>query len=403
MSALTQRTLLAAVVLAAATSLSLSEGVGVVSGRVTDERGVPMNGVVVVLTSPGVLGSMQAVTNEDGRYWFPAVPGNHPLTIRAQAPDRVPVEYVGHTARRNGSIAVDFRLRKPGDYEILVLLEDGIPYLRTALDGARSTMPGRMTVQVVEDTGAASARRLREQIAGRPSAVLAFGETAALLARRNIRDIPVVYSMVPEPLDAGLTTANMCGVPLNGGFARQMAHLVSVMPDARRIGTVYNANRMDRTVGDLKQAVEAAGLELVAAHVHDGPRADLPPVLEELAAGNIDAFVLLLDPDLIDAQRFEEILTFAQREDILLMVQDPSLVVTDTSVAVVPGFWDLGAYTGTLVRSIVEGTSQPADIGMSYPDSSFLASGASPRHSGDPWEVLPGDEPDPSIRLASDE
>jgi len=152
MSALAQRALLAAVVLAATTSLSLSDGVGVVSGRVTDERGVPMNGVVVVLKSPGILGTMQAVTNEDGRYWFPAVPGNHPLTIRAQAPDRVPVEYVGHTARRNGSIAVDFRLRKPGDYEILVLLEDGIPYLRTALDGARSTMPGRISTTFSPET-----------------------------------------------------------------------------------------------------------------------------------------------------------------------------------------------------------------------------------------------------------
>ncbi len=403
MSALVHRALLAAVVLAAATSLSLSEGVGVVSGRVTDERGVPMDGVVVVLTSPGVLGSMQAVTNEDGRYWFPAVPGNHPLTIRAQAPDRVPIEYVGHTARRNGSIKVDFRLRRPGDYEILVLLEDGIPYLRTALDGALSTMPGRTILQVVEDTGAASARRLREHVAARPSAVLAFGEAAAVLARRNIRDIPVVYSMVPEPLDSGLTTANMCGVPLNGGFARQVEHLVSVMPEARRIGTVYNANRMDRTFGDLKAAVEAAGLELVAAHVHDGPRADLPPVLAELGASAIDAFVLLLDPDLIDAQRFDEILTFTQREEILLMVQDPSLAVTDASVSVVPGFWDLGAYTGQLVRSIVEGRSQPSEIGMTYPDSNFLASGASPRHSGNPREVLPGDEPDPSIRLASDE
>lgn len=403
MSALSHRAVLVAVVLAAATSLPLCEGVGVVSGRVTDERGVPMDGVVVVLTSPGVPGSMTALTNEGGRYWFPAVPGNHPLTIRAQAAGRVPVEYVGHTARRNGSIGVDFRLRRPGEYEILVLLEDGIPYLRTALDGALSTMPGHMTLQVVEDTSAASARRLHEQIEERPSAVIAFGETAAVLARRNVRDIPVVYSMVPEPLESGLTTANMCGVPLNGGFAAQVGHLIGVMPEARRIGTLYNANRMDRVVEDLKAAVEAAGLELVAAHVHDGPRADLRPVLAELAASDIDAFVMLLDPDLIDAQRFDEILTFAQQEDVLLMVQDPSLAVAEASVSVVPGFWDLGAYTGLLVRSIVEGRSQPSEIGMSYPDSSFLASGASPRFSGDPREVLPGHEPDPVIRLASDE
>ncbi len=45
--------------------------------------------------------------------------------------------------------------------------------------------------------------------------------------------------MVPEPLEAGLTTANMCGVPLNGGFTAQVGHLIGVLPEARRIGTEW--------------------------------------------------------------------------------------------------------------------------------------------------------------------
>ncbi len=403
MFALWHRAVLVAVVLVAATTLSLAEGVGVVSGRVTDERGVPLEGVEVVLTSPGVLGRMNAVTGVDGRYWFPAVPGNHELTVRAEAPGRVPVEYVGHTARRNGSITIDFRLRAPGEYDILVLIEDEIPYLQTALEGALSTMPGRTDLLSVDDGGPATARALRERIADRPSAVLAFGEKAARLARRHVRDVPIVYSMVPEPHDSDLSTANICGVPLNGGYAAQVDSLLQVLPSARRVATVYNAHRMQRAMEQLREAVDAAGLELVAAHVHDGPRADLGPVLAAIEGERIDAFFLLLDPDLIDGERFDQILAFTRQEDALLVVPDPSLVTSESEIALSPGFWHLGAYTGLLVRHVVEGRVQPSQIGMTYPDSEFIALGPASPKRGTPWEMLPGAGPDRGIRLASDE
>lgn len=403
MSARSHRAVALAVVLVAVATPALAEGVGMVSGRVTDERGKPMDNVMVSLSSPGVLGTMRAVTDAEGRYWFPAVPGNHVLHIRAEVAGRVPVEYVGHKARRNGSTRVDFRLRQPGDHLILVLIEDGVPYHRTALDGAISTMPGVMELLIVQGNRSGTVKELKRRIEQRPSAVLAIGDEAARLARRHVKDVPIVYSMVPAPLEADLTTANICGVPLNGGFETQVDRLLQVMPDARRIGTIYDPHRLSRPFASLKQAASAAGLDLIAAHVHDGDDVDITPLIEHLEEQDIDAFFLLMDPLFLDTRRFGEILEFAERRDLLLAVPDASLGTSGKSIAEVPGFWELGAYSGTLVRRILEGKMQPSQIGMTFPDQDFFADASVPPPHRSPDEVLPGEQPDRPVRLALDE
>src|SRR5262249_46380040 len=154
------------------------------------------------------------------------------------------------------------------------------------------------------DAGPEAARQLSDRLDLKPSAVLAIGDVAARMSRRYIRDVPVVYSMVPAPLDSDLTTANLCGVPLNGGFDLQVEHLLEVLPGARRIGTIYDPHRMGRVFRQAKQAAADAGLELIAGHVHDGDADEMAAALDELDASQIDAFLMLMDPRTMTADAF---------------------------------------------------------------------------------------------------
>jgi len=396
------RVVAVAVVLVAATLPALSQGVGVVSGRVTDEQGVPMEGVTLTLTSPGIIGALTATTDERGQYWFPGIPGNHPLTVSASAECCVPMKYVGHTARRNGTIAIDFRLRRPGQHEVLVLIEEGVPYHHVALEGALSTLPGHVTTFPVADLRPATARDLRERLASRPSAVLAIGERAARLARRHIRDVPIVYAMVPAPLDSDLSTANMCGVPLNGGFEAQMEHLRHVLPEARRIGTIIDPRRMGLSVRKLREAAALNGFELVSAHVYDDDDAALDTALDGLRGTDLDAFLVLLDPRLMSAGRFEQIARFAEAERLVLAVPDASLAVDENSFSFVPGFFDLGQYAGTLVRRILDGQAQPSQIGLSYPGLGEPELDLIGTRRLTPRDVLPTDTAE-AVAIARDE
>ncbi|MGH9867990.1 MAG: ABC transporter substrate binding protein [Candidatus Polarisedimenticolia bacterium] len=386
MRAFVHRSLAVAVVLVTATLPLLAQGVGSVVGRVSDERGVPLEGVEIAISGPGILGTMWGWTDREGRYSVPGVPGQHPLTIRAEGTGRVAMTYVGHTARRNGVLRVNFTLRRPGDHDVLVLVEAGVPYHQAALDGARSTMPGRVSTMVVLDDSPTTARLLRVALEGHPNAVLAIGETAARVARRYIQDVPIVHAMVPGPTDAGLVSTNMCGVPLNGGFARQMEHLRHVVPGARSIGTIYAAGRMDATLQDLRRAAEGAGLEVAAVDVHPGEPDGVSSALDQLRSLPLDAFVVLMDPRLIDADGFERIAAFARTREVILAVPDASLAQGELSFSFTAGFWEMGAFAGTLVRRIVEGKEQPADIGLVSPDRGALAFSRVERQ--DPRELL---------------
>src|SRR5262249_12999840 len=173
MCALLHRAVAVAVVLVAATVSTLSQEVGQVSGRVTDERGVPLKAVVVTLTGPGVLGSQEATTDQVGRYRFRAVPANEPLTVTASGAGRVPLTYVGYPARRDGVPNIDFPLRTRGEYEILVLIEAGVPYHQIALEGALSTLPGHVSTLTLSGSSPEVARQLRARLDLKPSAVLA--------------------------------------------------------------------------------------------------------------------------------------------------------------------------------------------------------------------------------------
>lgn len=364
-----------------------------VSGQVTDEEGLPIEQVLVTLTGPGIIGVHTAITDSEGRYWIPALPGNHEFTIRAEVAGRVPVEYVGHTARRDAVVPINFRLRAPGSHEVLVLIEAGVPYHWLALEGALSSMPGRTETLEVDDMGPATSRELQRRITEKPSAVLAIGEIAARLARRHVKDVPVVYAMVPAPLDADLTTRNMCGVPLNGGFDQQMERMRRLLPDASRIVTVFDPRRTGTCLADLKQAARGAGIDLVAAQVHGDRPEDLENALANLQDEEFDAFLLLLDPGVVDAEGFDRIAAFAASHEAVLAVPDPSLTGPENSFSFVPGFWEQGAYAGMLVRRILEGKVQPAQIGMAYPASEDLEKLSARRKSRSPHEVLPSGDP----------
>ncbi|HEY3174750.1 MAG TPA: ABC transporter substrate binding protein [Candidatus Polarisedimenticolia bacterium] len=361
-----------------------------VSGRVTDEAGQPVAGALITLSGPGIIGVQSAVSDVVGRYRFRAVTGNQPFTLRAEAAGRVPIEYVGNSARRDGVVAIDFRLRSPGSHEVLVLLEGGIPYHRLALEGALSSMPGRAETLEVNDMSLATIREVHRRIEERPSAVLAIGDLAARLARRHVRDVPVVYAMVPAPIDSDLTTRNMCGVPLNGGFDRQIEHLRHLVPEARKIATVYDPRRLENCVTELRESTHAAGIELITGNVYgEGTTEDLQAALDDLAGEEFDAFVVLLDPRVVDTEGFERIARFAEARDVVLVVPDPSLAGPNKSFSFVPGFWEQGAFAGLLVRRILEGKVQPSQIGMAFPAREDLQRISEGRRSRTPREVLP--------------
>ncbi|MFQ5700598.1 MAG: ABC transporter substrate binding protein [Acidobacteriota bacterium] len=349
----------------------LAGGTGRLVGRVTDEGGRRISGVRIQVTGRGAVGIYEATSDVKGVYAIPGLPLGEPLEVRAETEGRSPVIYVGVYAREGSGNRRDFRLRPAAKRIYLVLLDARVPYHRMALEGIRATLrPDPQVVLLSGDPGA-DARLLRRIDSEHPNAIVAIGSRAARLSRRWIKDIPVVYTMVLDPVAEDLSTTNLCGITLNGGFDDQLARLALVKPDARRVATIYNPRTLAHAVGRLRRAARDHAMELVARPAREAAR--IPAVLETLDRQEIDAFFLLLDPELMDIRSFEMIRRYTASRNLVFIVPDSSLVAVGGTFSFTPGFRELGAQAARMVARIILDGEQPALIGATFPETRRFA------------------------------
>lgn len=360
-------------------------------GQVTDEEGNAVPGARLTLTGSGASGIQRITSDGEGKFRVFVMDAVRPLSILAEAEGKVPVEYRDYKVKPDRLTRLDIRLRGTGQHDVLVLMDNRVPYHRLALAGARTTLPGRVHLIDFSEMTPSLTREILDAIDAQPSAVLAIGESAARAARSLVHEVPVVHTMVPDPLSGDMASENLCGISLIGGFDRQMERLGRLDPDMHRIGTIYDPARLTNAVARFREAAAEAGKTLVVGHVHQP--GEFPAALREMAGENLDAFVVLMDPEVYTAHNFALVRQFAEREDLFLVVPDASLAGPGKSFSFDPGFWESGAVAGRIVREIVEGRLHPADVGVRMPTDTELAAVTVATAPALAWTAVPGGDP----------
>jgi putative ABC transport system substrate-binding protein len=310
-------------------------------------------------------------TDGRGFYRIPGLPAGRELTLRVEAPDRAVLERRGYRVRNDQTLHLNFRLRPKGVYYTLIVTDPRVPYHKTALGGARSSLPPGVRVFEVTEVTPAVSRKLRRVLAGRPDGVLAIGSLSARIARESIFDTPVVYTLVLDPVKENLEADNLCGIPANGAFSEQLDVLARMAPSVKRLGTIFDPARMDGVVRQLRSEAEGAGYTLEARSFHDA--AAVPERLASLQAAGIEAFVVLLDPGLITARVFNEIRAFSQERGIILIAPDSAMVRSGATFSYAPGFHELGAYAGRLLTNVMQRKVTVPEIGIIFPRTRYLS------------------------------
>ncbi len=338
---------------------------GTLRGRVTDAQGRALAGATITVRGDGAVGRYRTTTDPEGQYRIPGLPPREELDVRAEVPGLPAVVYSGVVARSGSGTRRDFRLRPAASREWLVALDRRIPFHEIALASIRETLtpPPR----VIELTGRSrdDLRSLREALRRRPSAVIAVGDDAAGMARRWIRDVPVIYTMVVDPEGGDLTTDNLCGLRLNAGFEAPIRRLRAVRPGARVIATIHDPRTLSRDLGALREAARDHGFRVVSSPARS-PH-DVEAALDDLAHRGIDAFYLLLDPQVIDAGAFERIRRFTAQRRIPFVVPDRSLVAVGGTFSEAPGFAEMGVHAARIAAWIAAGRTTPREVGTRFP------------------------------------
>jgi len=238
--------------------------------------------------------------------------------------------------------------------DIAILQSSDIAAYREAIAGLKATGPvgaiyAEYDAQGDLELGKKLARKLR---ASNASLVVAVGLKAALAAKAEIVDIPIVYMMILDPLKHQLTAANMTGTLLEVPVDRQLKIMRAFLPSLRQLGTLYDPTK---TSSRLKNAVEQAAsfnFQLKGLPVESDK--DVPQQLRTLLSG-VEALWLIPDSKVLTNESIGFILESALAHQIPVIGFSPEFTRLGALLSMSVNYGDVGRETGSLAKRILDG------------------------------------------------
>ena len=208
-----------------------------------------------------------------------------------------------------------------------------------------------------------------------PDLILTLGSFATEIVCQQIRDIPVVFSMVLNPEASGFVKSmeasgnNLTGASMDISIRSQFEVLTSVIPNIKKIGIMYNTQENQVIIEKALTVAQKMGLELVAKAVDS--EKEVPCVLEDLVT-QIDALWSVGDSMIFTAQSTRFILFYTIRNSTPFMGLSPSFVKAGALLALTCDYEDIGRQSGEIALRILAG-EKPTNISIAIPRKTLLS------------------------------
>ncbi|VVD97484.1 ABC transporter substrate-binding protein [Pandoraea pneumonica] len=248
---------------------------------------------------------------------------------------------------------------------VLAIVEH--PALDAIRDGARDELKAegyevgknlKWEYQSAQSNVSTAAQIARKFVGDKPDAIIGIATPTAQAVVAATKTVPLVYSGVTDPVAAQLVKSwdasgtNVTGVSDKLPLDKQVALIKRVVPNAKRVGMVYNPGEANSVVvvNELKKLLPAAGLTLVEAAA---PRTvDISSAANSLV-GKVDVIYTNTDNNVVSA--YESLVKVANDRKIPLVASDTDSVKRGAIAALGINYYDLGRQTGKVVVRILKG------------------------------------------------
>ncbi len=249
-------------------------------------------------------------------------------------------------------LLVDPASSSGGTPETAILVSaDSPPYLQ-AVEGFTRQVSSISTATIYQMKGdTAQGREMGKRIrASGAQVVLAVGLKAALVAKLEIIDIPVVFCLVLNPADYGLPSPNMIGIRLRVPSDEQLETIRSLVPSVQKIGLVYDPDFSATFVSHAHNHAQDLGLSLLGRPISSST--DLPDTLRALLP-QIDVLWLIRDPTVITEASIPFILETALETRRPVFGFSAGMAQHGAMAAVSVNYYEIGNQAGTLAQTIL--------------------------------------------------
>ena len=185
---------------------------------------------------------------------------------------------------------------------------------------------------------------------------------------KAVKTIPVVFSSVTDPVDAGLvprgsspgtrTGTNVTGVSDRWPISLQFEMYMKFVPKAKKWGTIYNARDGNTFVHirEMREAARKLGVDLIEVTISSSAETEQAA---QFLAGKVQAIHITSDPTAVSS--FEAIARVCNERKIPLFTGDVSAVSRGGIAAYGLDYFLVGLAAGRKAERILNG-QRPGDI-----------------------------------------
>lgn len=200
--------------------------------------------------------------------------------------------------------------------------------------------------------------------------ILTIATPAAISVATETTDIPIIFTAVTDAVSAGLVDSNekpgknITGTSDMVPIDKQTNLLLSIVPDAKTIGIIYNSSEENSVIQAklAKEAIEKKGVKVKESTVTSTN--DVQQVMTALA-GEVDGVYIPTDNTL--ANTMETVGEIARNKKLPIVTGSAEDVKVGALATYGLDYEKLGRQTGKLAVKILKGEAKPADLAVDMP------------------------------------
>ncbi|MDX2495513.1 MAG: ABC transporter substrate-binding protein [Desulfuromusa sp.] len=211
----------------------------------------------------------------------------------------------------------------------------------------------------------ATANLIAKQMLGeKPDVAVGIATPTAQACAQAIKNIPIVFAAVTDPVGAGLVQSlekpggNITGTTDMSPIGRQLELILEFLPKLKTIGVIYNSGEVNSVtlVRVLKEEASKKGISVEEATVSNS--AGVFQAAKSLI-GRVEAVYIPTDNTVVSA--FEAITQIGYQAKLPIFAADTDSVARGAVAALAVDYYKMGRQTGEMVSRVFKGAN-PAEM-----------------------------------------
>lgn len=211
----------------------------------------------------------------------------------------------------------------------------------------------------------ANLQSMAQRLAGNNDLILAIATPSAQTLANVEQDIPVLFTAVTDPVDAGLVESletpggNVTGTTDAGPIEEQVKLLLSLVPDANTIGIIYNSSEPNSVIQseEAQTLIKEAGKEVKVVTVSSTN--EVQQAMESLAQ-DVEGVYIPTDNTL--ASTMPTVAEIAESYQLPIVAASTDQVLAGGLATYGIDYYELGRQTGEMALQVLEEGADPGEL-----------------------------------------